>query len=281
MGIFDFFLQKVAKQPTQAEHDFISVRLNNNKFSAPTIKMHTPEETYEYDLETEYVRLSTSGDDNVCPMCAQFEGKIFSSNDAPKLPLCPSCACDYQYYDKRDLPSGSTISSKKDFTLPAKCTPMIYEKQQMVYKEKDINKQIQLCREQLRRIHEFMEPYISAGFSAPWELACRDFLPELYMNMGKWTDAENVIKLCIDAQAYSPEDGSKQLANFESRRKVATETLTYIKQNPGCLQRNIYKAMGYIDEEREILKQFLRNSTQIEKEKYNNTNKLYSKTKNY
>lgn len=275
MRIFDFILQKLTKQPTQTEQNSVSVSLNYDKFATPTVKVQTSEETYEYDLETEYVCISTSGDENVCPMCAQFEGKFFPSNDAPKLPLCPSCACAYEYYDKGDLPSGSTISNKNDFILPAKCTPMIYEKQQMIYDEKDINKQIQLCKEQLKKIHEFMKPYISTKFPAPCELACRDFLPELYMKMGKWTDAENVIKLCIDAQAYFPEDGSEQLAEFEAYRKIAMEALTYIEQNPGCLQRNIYKALPYEGDEREQLKHFLRYSKQIKKIKHGNTNEIY------
>ena len=35
--------------------------------------------------------------------------------------------------------------------------------------------------------------------------------------------------------------------------------------------------MGYNDDKKEQLKHFLRNSTQIEKIKYNNTNKLFYK----
>ena len=120
-----------------------------------------------------------------------------------------------------------------------------------------------------------MEPYLSANFQAPAELACRDLLPQFYMQLGKWDKAEKAIRRCIDSNAYFPEDGSIELAEFESYKKIATETLSYISQNPGCLQRNIYKKMGYENEERELLKDFLRYSKLIKKVKYNNTNQLF------
>lgn len=36
------------------------------------------------NIQEEYVQFSTSGDNNVCPMCAQFEGKFFLINEADK-----------------------------------------------------------------------------------------------------------------------------------------------------------------------------------------------------
>ena len=228
------------------------------------------------DIESEeYVQLSTSGDENVCPMCAQFEGKIFPVNDAPKLPLCPSCACAYMYYYKNDLPSNAVISHKNDFILPSKHTPLFYKHQQSIYNEPDINKQIRLCENDLNKLSEFMTPYINANFNAPQELVCRDLLPELYMRLGKWDKAEKAIKRCIEANAYYPDNGSEELLYLTTFRKVATQAISYITQNPGCLQRNIYKALPYEADEKECLKHFLRNSLLITKEKFNNTNKLY------
>lgn len=259
-------------QPTSPKNNVVTTVQNS---VLPNIQ--TQNKANDYDLKIEYVQLSTSGDDDVCPMCAQFEGKIFLSTEAPQLPLCPSCACVYMYYFENDLPSNSIISNKNDFILPAECTSMFYKKQQQICKEKDITKLIRLCESQIKKLYEFMEPYISAQFSAPAELACRDLLPDLYMQLGKWEKAESTIKTCIKAKAYYPEDGSAQLIEFELYKKVATETLSYISQNSGCLQRNVYKAMGYEGEEREQLKNFLRDSKQIEKEKYNNTNKLFVK----
>ena len=274
MGLFDFF-RKHAKQPMQAEQDTVSVKIDYSKHTEPTVKVQTPEETYEYDLDAEYVCLSTSRDESVCPMCAQFEGKFFLSTDAPKLPLCPECACAYKYYSGEDLPPNTVISHKNDFTLPAECTSIFYKHQQNIYDETDINKQIRLCERDIKKLSEFMAPYISSGFPTPRELVCRDLLPELYMQLGEWKKAEKVIKKCIEAAAYSPNDGSKELANLASYQKIAIEALSYIEQNPGCLQKNIYKALSYEGDDREQLKHFLRYSRQIKKIKHGNTNELY------
>ena len=306
MGFFDFITKKFISQPTQdeptrsepkpihpqpkpvqsepkqsmpkqTEPDNISVNMHiqYNNSTKPTIKVQTPDETYQYDLNTEYVCLSTSGDENVCPMCAQFEGKFFPIQDAPKLPLCPSCACAYKHYLKKDLPLNTEICSKDDFALPAKCTSIFYKHQQNLYNETDIDKQIRLCERDIKKLPEFMAPYISAGFPAPPELICRDLLPELYMQLGEWKKAEKAIKKCIDSQAYSPDDGTEELANLASYQKIATQALLFIKEHPGCLQRNIYKAVPCEGEEREQFKDFLKNSKQIKKIKHGNTNELY------
>lgn len=279
MGIFDFLLRHRTNQSFHPNKPSdVSVTIQYDNITPPNAKLQTEEGTSNYDLEIEYAMLSTSGDESVCPMCAQFEGKIFLATEAPKLPLCPSCSCAYEYYFKEDLPSDAIISNKNDFVLPSECTEMFYKKQQKVYEESDIEKCIRLCESQLRKLFEFMAPYISAGFPAPCELACRDLLPDLYMQLGKWKKAENVIKKCIAEKAYYPNDGSQELANFENYKQVALETLSYISQNPGCLQRNIYKAMGYEGDKKEYLKDFLRNSKLIQKVKYNNTNQLFCST---
>ena len=90
-----------------------------------------------------------------------------------------------------------------------------------------------------------MAPYLSAGFPPPDELICRDLLPELYMQLGQWDKAERVIKTCITEKAYELNDGLSALTNFVSYRKIAIEALAYIQEHPGCLQRNIYKALSF------------------------------------
>jgi len=294
MGIFDFILNIFTSKPTQPKPETVQLDTirsnpkqydpNNSSFNmhikygrsaTSTIKVQTHNETDVYDSDTEYVCISTSGDENVCPMCAQFEGKFFLSTDAPKLPLCPECACAYKHYFKKDLPPNTEISSKEDFSLPAKCTSIFYKHQQNLYDETDIDKQIRLCERDIKKLPEFMAPYIASGFPAPRELVCRDLLPELYMQLGEWKKAEKAIKKCIDTQAYSPNDGSEELAYLASYQKIATLALSFIKDNPGCLQRNIYKAVPCEGEEREQLKTFLRNSKQIKKIKHGNTNELY------
>lgn len=264
------------------KNDLTSVSENSNNIkneynyaATQNIKAQPNDILQNCDLDIKYVEVSTSGDENVCPMCAQFEGKIFLSSDAPKLPLCPDCACAYIYYYKNDLPLNAEISKKDDFFLPAECTSLFHKHQQILYTETDINKKIRLCESDLKKLPEFMAPYLSAGFPAPEHLACRDLLPDLYMQLGKWDKAEKVINTCIAAKAYFPEDGLYALDNFASYRKVATEAISYIQKNQGCLQRNIYKAMQYEGDDREQLKHFLRYSKQIRKVKHGNTNELY------
>lgn len=228
--------------------------------------------------EIEYVEVSTSGDDNVCQMCAQFEGKIFPKDNAPKLPLCPSCSCAFLYYFKSDLPADAKISNLSDFVLPSEKAALFYKHHQKLYEERDMNKQIRICESDLKNLQDFMKPYTDAGFAPPPELACRDILPDLYMRLGKWGKAENTIKKCIEFGAYDPESGNGALEEYHLFKEVATDTLSYIEQNPGCLQRNMYKAMSYEGEKREKLKYFLRYSEQIRKVKHGNTNELYVNT---
>ncbi|MDE6905514.1 MAG: phage head morphogenesis protein [Lachnospiraceae bacterium] len=268
MNFFDFFRKK--HPATKETERPISIDLGSPKSPVQQIKEQTG-----IDLGLEYARLSTSGDERVCPMCAQFEGKVFLSTDAPELPLCPVCSCAYEYYLKEDLPSDTIISNKNDFVLPAKCTALFYKHQQELYTTTDIDKQIRLCEADLKRLPEFMAPYLSAGFPAPEELACRDMLPDLYMQLGKWDKAEKTINKCINSKAYFPDDGSEQLKALASYKKVATETMDYISQNPGCLQHNIYKKMGFEGEEKEMLKDFMKKNKLLTKEKYNNTYKLF------
>lgn len=260
--------------PNNDETDYLTLEVQFDQ-KKPTVHVKASTETKDDDLEIEFVRLSTSGDDNVCPMCAQFEGKTFRVADAPPTPLCPSCACAYNYYFKNDLPASTIISCKEDFFFPAKCTATFFKHQRAVYQEKNIIEQIRMCEEDIEKLPEFMAPYLSAGFPAPAALVCRDLLPDLYMRLGEWDHAEEAIQKCIDAKAYSPDDGFAELKAFISYKRISTEALSYIQQNPGCLQRNIYKAFPYEGMEREQLKYFLRYSQQVRKIKHGNTNELY------
>ena len=274
MSIFDFFRRK-PQTSSQITKPTFSIKVVYDDAAPTSVQAQTNDRTEQ--LKVEYVKLSTSGDENVCPMCAQFEGKIFLATDAPQLPLCPTCSCAYEHYFKEDFPSNAVISSKDDFVLPAECTPTIYREQCQAYETDDIKKCIRICQKQLKLLGEFMAPYLSAGFPAPSELACRDLLPELYMKLGEWNKAKKTIESCIAANAYYPNNGSEQLSYLESYHKVATSALSYISENPGCLQQNMYKALPYDGEEKEQLKHFLRYSLQIIKEKSGKTNKLYIK----
>lgn len=226
--------------------------------------------------KVEFVRLTTVLDDCVCPMCAQFKEKVFLVSDAPELPLCPLCRCAYEYYlSKSNLPRNTKISKKSDFVLPAKCTAALAKNHQQIYIEKDIKRKLALCEEGLKLLPEFMAPYLSAGFPAPKELACRDLAPELYMRLGDWQNALRVIQFCISANAYYPKAGEEELQYLHQYSETAEIAVNYIKEHPGLAQRDIYKKLCP-PADREMLKKFTRYSLQIRKEPYQNTNRLYS-----
>ena len=70
MNIFNFFRRK---QPSKKESELsVEIDFSNSKSPGTQFKEQTG-----IDLGTEYVKLSTACNENVCPMCAQFEGKIF------------------------------------------------------------------------------------------------------------------------------------------------------------------------------------------------------------
>lgn len=237
-------------------------------------KFFKRERENESECGARYVRISTALDSNVCPICAQFEGKIFPIDTAPELPFCPTCRCVYNYFFDGRLPKGTVVSKKEDFVLPAKCIHKLYENHQAIYEEKDIQKRLQLCEDGLKLLPEFMVPYLQAGFPAPEDLACRDFAAELYMRLGDWANALRVIQACMEANAYYPESGENELMHLRKYSEAATEALAYIAEYPGSLQRDMYKKLcPPLD--REELKHFIRYSLQIRKEPYKNTNKLY------
>jgi hypothetical protein len=153
-----------------------------------------------------------------------------------------------------------------------------YELSHLIDSSKDIYDKLDACEKSFPLLKEFCRFCLENDGELPPFINCRDVGPEMYMRIGKWDDAERVIQICIDAKAYYPNDGSQELTNFENYKQVALETLSFISQNPGCLQRNIYKVMGYEGDKKEYLKVFLRNSKLIQKVKYNNTNQLFCKS---
>lgn len=229
----------------------------------------------------QYASIATSEDESVCPMCKQFEGKYFLLNDVPKPPFCPSCGCALEYFFSKDsIPDNLKFAESKNFVLPSDYVDIFYKTQYKMYSDISINTKISACDKTLKYINEFMAPYISAGFSAPEELACRDLLPELCIQTGKWKKAENTIKKCIEAKAYYPSDGLEALNDFTEYKSVAMDTLKIIEETPGVLQRNIYKLLPLQGRKREMLKHFLKKSDLIKKEKRGNTNALFLRNSN-
>lgn len=148
-----------------------------------------------------------------------------------------------------------------------------YELSQMIEGEKDIRRKIKLCHEQLAILPGFVESWLSGDSELPPIIMCRDVGPELYMRLGMWEDASRFIHACIDANAYYPNRGEEQLEHLALFKEAADTALNFIDENPGFLQKDIYKALPNLD--KECLKHFLRCSLTIRKEPCGKTNRLY------
>lgn len=141
-----------------------------------------------------------------------------------------------------------------------------------------IKDRLDACEKSFPMLKEFCRMELKDCGEVPPVINCRDYGVKLYLRLGDWENAERVINLCISAKAYTKKEGKEELEDLHSYRKVAEIALSYITEHPGCLQKDIYKALGLDGDDKEQLKHFLRSSLQIRKEKYNSTNKLFVNT---
>lgn len=132
------------------------------------------------------------------------------------------------------------------------------------------------CLEQLALLSDTVIAFLEEDGSLPPVIACRDTAPEMCMRLGEWEKAKNIVKFCISCNAFYPDAkiGENELIYIETFQETATVALTFIQNNPGFLQKKLYKALeGQTDHD--CLKHFLRCSEQIIKVKDGSTNKLY------
>lgn len=220
-----------------------------------------------------FIEISTSGDDNVCRMCRQFDGKLFRASDAPLLPLYPFCGCAYMY---KETAGKRKIYNSSDFVLPDPCTKEFCDISDKIHAEKDIYKRIELGEAALKLLKAFLSPYVSAGWDLPEMLPCPFYLILDYQALGDWDNAKRVIDTCVDAGYYSHEVGEEELQRNEYMREATQALIAFLIDNPGTLQRNIYRKLCPPCD-REALKWVLAKSYQIKKEKNDKTNKLFVK----
>ena len=95
------------------------------------------------------------------------------------------------------------------------------------------------------------------------------------MYKGEWDKARDFILQCDKANAYYPNHGENELKELADFQYVAEIALSYISMHPGVLQKDIYTILNNQIPDINILKRFTRWSTQIRKEPYKRTNKLF------
>ena len=111
-------------------------------------------------------------------------------------------------------------------------------------------------------------------------------MPYLYMRLGKFDESKRVIMACISAKAYdcsgwtNPKAtiGREYLRGLKRIKDASSAVLQYVSDNPGVLQRNIYKTFKDSSVTHDDLYWVLRYSYQVKKEKAGNTYKLYTNT---
>lgn len=151
-----------------------------------------------------------------------------------------------------------------------------YELSSLIDSSKDINAKLDACEKSYPLLKEFCRFCIeNDGGELPPLINCRDVGPEMYMRLGRWDDAERAIQICSDANAYYPDNDNEMRTYYSDYRRVAELAISYIRDNPGCLQNKMYNVLHVSEDDRETLKHFLRCSLQIKKEKSGKTNKLY------
>lgn len=175
----------------------------------------------------------------------------------------PSAAQPYSggtpiYFDRRQL------------------TDRFYALSRQIESEKDIHLKLKACEESYKLLPQIVQFELEENDDLSSFICC-DLGPELYMRLGEWENAEKAIDTCIAANAYYPDSGEYALEDLRNYKRVAEQILEFLQMNPGFLQKDIYKAMAFNPDDKDIAMHFLRYSMQIEKEPYNKTYQLYIK----
>lgn len=158
-------------------------------------------------------------------------------------------------------------------------TKKFYELSSLIDSSRDIYAKLDACEKSYPLLKEFCRFCLeNDDGELPPIINCRDTGPEMYMRLGRWEDAERAIQICADANAYYPDNDNEAWSYYNTYKRIASLAVSYIKDNPGCLQNKIYDAINVTGDERETLKHFLRCSFQIRKEKSGKTNRLYLAT---
>ncbi len=171
-----------------------------------------------------------------------------------------------------------TIYDNKSYDYhvgPDEFISKFYELSSLIDLSKNIEAKIQACEESYPLLKEFCRFCLEEDGELPPVINCRDVGLEMYMRLGKWDDVERVIRICSEANAYYPDNNNEILSYYNDYKRIANLALSYIKDNPGYPQNKMYDALHVTEEDREVLKHFLRCSLQIKKEKSGRTNKLY------
>lgn len=103
----------------------------------------------------------------------------------------------------------------------------------------------------------------------------RDTLPELYMRCGAWENARETVDFCYSVGALKKDEYIERIKLIKEREAAANGLLEFLHNNPGFLQKNVYKTSELSALNHNALVWVCRSFKLIRKEKCGNTNKLY------
>lgn len=137
-----------------------------------------------------------------------------------------------------------------------------------------IEQRLTLCESALQLLPGFVAACLAEDHELPQVINCRDYAPIWYMRLGQWDKAQAYISACISCGAYYPDNGQHELQYLVKYKTAALAVLSYVKENPGCLQKNLYKALAGVAD-LDCMKQFVRYTPLLRKEPTGKTNALY------
>lgn len=140
---------------------------------------------------------------------------------------------------------------------------------------KSDNERISYLEQALDVLPEFISESIKMDGELPPSVPPRDSLPELYMRYGSWERARKTVDFCYSVGALDKESYADIINLIEIRKSAANGLLEFLTNNPGFLQKNVYKNPVLSFYDHNALVWVCRSFKLIRKEKCGNTNKLY------
>ena len=149
-----------------------------------------------------------------------------------------------------------------------------FELSERIRASRDIYDKLTACEESFKVLKKFVETELAEYEELPPKILCRDVAPKLYMQLGEFEKARRAIKICAEAGTYD-DDGAAEFDYLTRYETTARTAIEFLREHKGILQRDVYKAFAGTAIDKACLKEFLRASRLIRKEKSGTTNKLF------
>lgn len=108
----------------------------------------------------------------------------------------------------------------------------------------------------------------------PPSIPCIQDLPDTYCACNRWNDATRVYGIAYAEKLINKQELNEQIKFVRLIETAHNVAIALLKNEPGFLQRNIYKKLNEVDQD--ALKFVMRRSIDIEKVKSGNTYELHT-----